>query len=862
MAVFFSGSTAYAVNGTFTWNGDAITSNDYSSDGPVTFTGGGNTYTADTRQIPIGSTNTNPSRCSYKTTITVDANNRSVGNVDDLYTGNIDISLCPRDYPGKQGSIQIGGAPAAAPAAINYATVNCGDGNANGGDQGKCDSIKKCINDTHKPQSDCVSAYDTCIGNHSNGGVISDADKQNCQQLVAAGKLDDANKAPDQNKTSCAIQGIGWLVCPITNFVAKGVDAAYSFISYLLTLQPLNVVPGPDNGLYNGWQIMRNFANVAFVIAFLVIIFSQVTSVGITNYGIKKMLPRLIVAAVLVNVSYWVCAIAVDLSNILGSSMNGLFQSIKDGIPLPAASATSATGDGWAGIASVVLAGTIAGGVALFVGLSALLPMLLFVGLTILTVFLILTLRQALVILLVVISPLAFVAYLLPNTEGLFKKWRQLFQTLLLMYPIIGLMFGASALASKILMTSAGDNYPIKIAAAGMSIIPLVLSYTFMKTATNILGKVGAYVNNPNRGLYDRARKKAQGYAGYRKNVAQARRLQGTNMFKATGARISGNSTNKFRRATGSIFKAAGTPGAIGSLSARAALTQELKQANAEKAVSQTKQEYVANRVAGEMQANNGQSAYAQTIAGPTGNAAKIQAAAVAAQRAEMAEAVKNSQTTMRAEIPPGNLEEVGKRLADAIRENDGIKAQAAQNILMTSGGKGLTQYRDTMTAIGKENAAYMENQASTDMRRNILENHGSVKGSAADFIAQASSGKTMGEASNDPGTWKISDSEMVRQKGPSIELAIKSGGLDQAQAKRIIGNEELAQHLPSEEIREKVRQVAQQGADQAVDTRPTPSPEEIKVIHEEADVQNRLYDMDRGSNRGNPPSPPPPPQV
>ena len=61
---------------------------------------------------------------------------------------------------------------------------------------------------------------------------------------------------------------------------------------------------------------------------FLFIIYSEATGNGfgaMNNYSIKKTLPRLIMFAALVNLSCWICAAAVEVSNIVGSGMYNLF---------------------------------------------------------------------------------------------------------------------------------------------------------------------------------------------------------------------------------------------------------------------------------------------------------------------------------------------------------------------------------------------------------------------------------------------------------------------------------------------------------------------------------------------------------
>lgn len=618
--------------------------------------------------------------------------------------------------------------------------------------------------------------------------------------------------AADGEKTSCKVEGIGWIVCPVMRFMAKVVDAAYSMVASLLSVPPITT----EEGIYNAWSIMRNFANVAFVIAFLVIIYSQLTSAGITNYGIKKMLPRLIVAAILVNISYWLCAIAVDLSNIFGTSLKGLMDGVSKELFTEGGTAESGAGGVWDVLTTSLIAGT-AVGVALYLGLSILLPMAIAALFAIVTVVLILTLRQALIIILIVISPLAFVAYLLPNTESLFKKWLSLFKLLLLLFPIVALLFGGCALASNVITISAGENFILQVVGVGVGIVPLFVTPFVLKASSGFIGRWGGIINNPNKGPFDRAKKGAERYRGKRQNIMNERRLRGTNMLGSTPARIRGDGSSRFRRAVGG---AVGAPAKVTGAIAQRNLTRELQESNAEKALAKTKQDVVATRIADEAAANGGESKYAQTIAGPTGNVAQIQAAAVAAKKNETAEAIKNAQIS--ANIAPGDLSTVADRLAAAINDNDDITARAMQNILLTSGSAGLEKYRNTMNdATENPSSAANVNETGKALRENLLDNHGGVKASANDLVQQAINGGSMKRASESQSSWKLSDAELVQQKPASIKLAAASGAISQEQAVRISGNEELAKHL-SAENRQKIKDIANRPAPPAP-TPPTP---------------------------------------
>lgn len=313
-------------------------------------------------------------------------------------------------------------------------------------------------------------------------------------------------------ESTCRVDGIGWIVCPVVNLMATMVDQSYELLDKnLLRTEPVKIGDSNDP-LYKSWKVMRDIANVAFVAVFLIIVFSQVTSFGVSNYGIKRLLPKLIVAAILVNASYFICAIAVDISNILGSSLKDLLDSTADKTEVLPGDWSRGEGFagviGWATIATGILTATgIAGGP---LALLAFLIPLLFLALgAVITVVVTLVIRQVLIILLIFIAPLAFVALLLPNTEGLFKKWRTIFQSLLLLYPIIALVFGASALASKVIMSSAGDSTLIGLAGAAASVIPLFVVPTVIKVTGGVLNRFAGIVNNPNKGPIDWARNRS-----------------------------------------------------------------------------------------------------------------------------------------------------------------------------------------------------------------------------------------------------------------------------------------------------------------------------------------------------------------
>lgn len=338
---------------------------------------------------------------------------------------------------------------------------------------------------------------------------------------------------PSENSTStsCDVQGIGWFICPVSNWLADGIDFMYSALQQFLKTKPLETT-NQNSGIYLAWVIMRNISNVAFIVAFLVIIYSQLTSVGISNYGVKKMLPRLVIAAVLVNLSFTICAILLDLSNIAGYAFQDAFMGIKNTI----STVGENTGVGWTWSEVIMLIlsnGAFAAGAAYTISLgSELLPLALSavvgIGLVLLLVLLIMAARQALIVILIIISPLAFVCYLLPGTEKWFKKWKDLFLTMLVFFPAFSVVFGGAQLAGILIIQNAtGPNGGImQILGMVVQVIPLALTPIILKFSGGVLSKFAGFVNDKNKGWYD----KSKNWAKDKREITRNKKLSNENM--------------------------------------------------------------------------------------------------------------------------------------------------------------------------------------------------------------------------------------------------------------------------------------------------------------------------------------------
>ena len=303
-------------------------------------------------------------------------------------------------------------------------------------------------------------------------------------------------------------ESLGWIVCPALTWMAKASDTIYTeYVAPNLQVQP-ELFSGGNSNVRDAWGTFRDMANVIFVVLLLFVIFSQLTGVGIDNYGIKRILPKMIVAAIMINLSYLICVLLVDISNILGNGLQAIFASFSsqlgekgviqlnalpdseflvDNVPQPSFNIGSVlSGIGLFGAAAVMVGAIWANPaiiLSLFIGGLGIVVSIFFL-------FVLLAARKAAIVVLTVISPLAVAAYMLPNTKKLFDKWWNFFEGLLLVYPIAGLLVGAGDYISRLLLVST-DGFIMWITAMVVSVAPIFFIPSVLKSAFAAMGKIG-----------------------------------------------------------------------------------------------------------------------------------------------------------------------------------------------------------------------------------------------------------------------------------------------------------------------------------------------------------------------------------
>ncbi len=178
-----------------------------------------------------------------------------------------------------------------------------------------------------------------------------------------------------------------------------------------------------------GWVMVRDITNMFFVVVLLIISFG--TILGLEQYEYKKLLVKLLMAAVIVNFSRLICGLIIDIAQVVMITfVNGIAATASgnlvnmfqvDQIFKLAEGQTTKVGSTFeiflAAVAAIVFA-----------------TMML---VTMLTFLFLLLARMAMLWVLIVLSPFAFVLNVLPQTEKYASQWWEQFGGHVVAGPII-----------------------------------------------------------------------------------------------------------------------------------------------------------------------------------------------------------------------------------------------------------------------------------------------------------------------------------------------------------------------------------------------------------------------------------------
>jgi len=432
------------------------------------------------------------------------------------------------------------------------------------------------VDQTNKPLVPSSNCYQLSGGSP----VIVD-----CTDVTGAGGTPALNN-PAPKEPSCKEIGgqQAWLICNIIDGITSVEGALEQIIIGMLKTPPLSFsstactagTPGDAQScIYQIWSNFRIYGDVFLVIALLIAVIVEAVGGGmVSSYTIRKMLPRIVVAVILINLSIYVVAILEDIFNILGGGLYDLIRA-PFGTNWKLEIHNSIGGDifmymfGGLGVLAGGLAiggllhaikdqkvagGKIGKGPSILAGLGdAALYLIMFVVIpiviAILGVVLTLMFRQAILIFLLMISPVAFALYCLPNTEQYFRKWWDLLLKTLMVYPVVIAVFCMAEVMAIIFDSNPFglEDFLAKMLTILAVAAPIFLVPFAFKISGGLMGTIHGGLNKATGKLNDAYRGKANDPNSrqnkYKKNMKYRREQWGT-----SGGAIANRGKSMLRR--------------------------------------------------------------------------------------------------------------------------------------------------------------------------------------------------------------------------------------------------------------------------------------------------------------------------
>ncbi len=267
--------------------------------------------------------------------------------------------------------------------------------------------------------------------------------------------------------------GLSWLMCPLlasANDLINGSDGKGNGGLLGLYQDQLSFNVNKDLGVTGGtgsnkvqttWSLIKNISSAVIVIVLLIMIFSQAIGSGpFDAYTIRKTLPRLVAAVILMQLSWYITVWIVDLVNDIGNSLFDLLYAPFGGtsnMGLGSLFANANIGVVQAGLVSWVgLVGALALGLA---ALPAVMLAVLSVVAALFTALVVLIFRKIIIIFCLIFAPLAILAWVLPGTQRYWKLWYNNFLKVLFMFPIVVGMIAAGHIFAYVVGTQGNGTF-------------------------------------------------------------------------------------------------------------------------------------------------------------------------------------------------------------------------------------------------------------------------------------------------------------------------------------------------------------------------------------------------------------------
>lgn len=393
--------------------------------------------------------------------------------------------------------------------------------------------------DNVEPGNYKVCIAGTSICQNVTKVIAQDADVTLVADGQAGQDLADANATNQEEDSFCDLFGpLGWALCPVGQAIIDAINGMDQWIlDHVLHINTGDVfgTGSSSQAFRTAWGIFRNIAYALFIILGLVMVISQILGLDIFDaYTIRKMLPKLVAAAIFIPLLWPILHLLFDMANDAGAAVYELILAPFGGVGNEVSIAALFSG-------GAVVGGIAAGAFFAIGGWGVFFAMVGSALLALLSALVVLAARDIVAYTLIIASPIAVICATFEPFKKVFTFWKTFLLTILLSIPAVGAVLAASKVAAKIAIAAsqnAGDSVIEKSWGILLAVLFLAAGYALFWKIFQALDKVSGQVGNLFGNITGKAQKALSDYRG---NTLKKRWNEGVEGRKNLGFFGAGN---------------------------------------------------------------------------------------------------------------------------------------------------------------------------------------------------------------------------------------------------------------------------------------------------------------------------------
>ncbi len=343
--------------------------------------------------------------------------------------------------------------------------------------------------------------------------------------------------------------GLQFVACPLFAAANTAINKLEEFVTGMLTTDTEGIFGSStaDGNLqqsdtskayYAAWNSFRLLAISLIMIVGVVMVVSEAIGLAIFDaYTIRKILPRLLIAAIFIGISWWAMKEIIQIFNNLTVWIGNLIEYPFGALNQDGKSAWTIVGQWTAILTAIVALGPF--GILSYAGT---------VFLALMVAALTLIARRMLITFAIIGAPFFIASFVAPNTEKLGKFWRDGFIGLMLMGPI----FTAMVSLGHVLAELSAKSDPFGMISLACLVLPVVaIPLVFAKLGGGGAALVG-FMNDRSRGGFDRLKNYRTNELQQRGERAKNGQLFGAGLIRGKAA----SKLNSFTFGAGSVGSA------------------------------------------------------------------------------------------------------------------------------------------------------------------------------------------------------------------------------------------------------------------------------------------------------------------